>query len=165
MERIASYLDHTLLKADATPDKIDALCEQAKKYKFASVCVNSCYARRAAQNLNGTSVKVCCVVGFPLGACTSKAKAFEAADAADNGAEEIDMVINVGQLKAGNLQYVRDDISAVVNAVAGRAVVKVIIEACLLDDQQKTAACRAAMQAGASRIGTSNGPAIADGQQ
>ena len=112
------YIDHTLLKADATPEQIAKLCAEAKEYRFASVCVNSCYVPLAAKLLSGTDTKVCCVVGFPLGACLSEAKAAETRLAVEAGAEEVDMVINVGMAKAGEWDYVRSDIATVVAAGA-----------------------------------------------
>ncbi len=154
---IAQYIDHTLLKPDATPDQIDLLCEEAIQYGFASVCVNSCYIGRVAENLNGSGVMPCVVVGFPLGACTSAVKAFEAAEAATLGAEEVDMVINVGAAKTGDWDFVERDIEAVVQAVKGKASVKVIIETCLLSDVEKVQACLAAKRAGAAFVKTSTG--------
>ena len=154
---LAKYIDHTLLKPDATAAQIGKLCAEAVEYGFASVCVNSCYASLAAKLLAGTDVAVCCVIGFPLGACTSEAKAFEAADAVKNGAKEIDMVINVGAAKDGRWDAVEADIAAVVQAIDGRALLKVIIETCLLTDEEKLEACRAAVRAGADFVKTSTG--------
>lgn len=154
---LPKYIDHTLLKADATPEQITKLCHEAREYDFASVCVNTCYAGLATELLQGTDVKTCCVVGFPLGAMLPSAKAFEAAAAVENGASEIDTVINVGKMKAGELDYVRDDIAAVVNACKGKAIVKVIIESCLLTDQEKATVCTLAQQAGADFVKTSTG--------
>ena len=153
---IAGMIDHTLLKAPATAEQIEKLCAEAKTYHFASVCVNPCYVALAAKELKGTDVKVCTVVGFPLGANTSAVKAFETQDAIQNGAQEIDMVINVGAAKAGNFDAVRDDIAAVVKAANG-TLVKVIIEACYLTDEEKKAVCEAAAQAGADFVKTSTG--------
>ncbi|MBS6323176.1 MAG: deoxyribose-phosphate aldolase [Clostridium sp.] len=138
------YIDHTLLKADATPEQIAKLCAEAKEYRFASVCVNSCYVPLAAKLLSGTDTKVCCVVGFPLGACLSEAKAAETRLAVEAGAEEVDMVINIGMAKAGDWDYVRKDIAAVAAAAHPKAIVKVIIECCLLTDDEKVTACLAA---------------------
>ena len=154
---IARYIDHTLLKANATEDQIRKLCEEASEYQFASVCVNTCYVPLAAELLKGSGVKTCCVVGFPLGAMSTEAKAYEAADAVKNGAEEVDMVINVGAIKSGNWDYVKKDIERVVKASHDRALVKVIIETCLLTDEEKVMACTAAKEAGADFVKTSTG--------
>ena len=154
---LAKYIDHTLLKPDATEAQIEQLCAEAREYGFASVCVNSCYASLAARLLAGSDVAVCCVVGFPLGAATTAAKAFEAADAAQNGATEIDMVINVGAAKDGRWDYVEADIAGVAAAIEGKALLKVIIETCLLTDGEKNEACRAAVRAGADFVKTSTG--------
>lgn len=154
---LAKYIDHTLLKADATPEQIRKLCAEAEEYQFASVCVNSCYARLAHDCLRGRGVAVCCVVGFPLGAMTPRAMAYEARCAAEDGATEIDMVLPVGALKAGDDETVRETIGAVVEAVTGRAIVKVIIEACLLTDEEKVRACRLAESVGAAFVKTSTG--------
>ncbi len=154
---LAKYIDHTLLKPDATEAQIEQLCAEAREYGFASVCVNSCYASPAARLLAGSDVAVCCVVGFPLGAATTAAKAFEAADAAQNGATEIDMVINVGAAKDGRWNDVEADIAGVAAAIEGKALLKVIIETCLLTDAEKIEACRAAVRAGADFVKTSTG--------
>lgn len=154
---LAKYIDHTLLKADATPGQIKKLCAEAEEYQFASVCVNSCYARLAHDCLRGRGVAVCCVVGFPLGAMTPRAMAYEARCAAEDGATEIDMVLPVGALKAGDDETVRETIGAVVEAVTGRAIVKVIIEACLLTDAEKVRACQLAESVGAAFVKTSTG--------
>ena len=154
---LAKYIDHTLLKADATPGQIRKLCAEAEEYQFASVCVNSCYARLAHDCLRGRGVAVCCVVGFPLGAMTPRAMAYEARCAAEDGATEIDMVLPVGALKAGDDETVRETIGAVVEAVTGRAIVKVIIEACLLTDAEKVRACQLAESVGAAFVKTSTG--------
>ncbi|MEG2245322.1 MAG: deoxyribose-phosphate aldolase, partial [Erysipelotrichaceae bacterium] len=140
------YIDHTLLKADATYDKIKVLCEEAKEYDFASVCVNSYWVASCAKLLEGSDVKVCSVVGFPLGAMSSKAKAFEASDVIHNGASEIDMVLNIGEMKAGNFDVVLEDIKAVVDAADGRCV-KVILETCLLTKDEIVKACKLCMEA------------------
>ena len=139
---LAKYIDHTLLKADATAAQIKTLCAEAAQYHFASVCVNSCYAKLARDCLLGSDVAVCCVVGFPLGAMVARAMAYEAQCAVEDGASEIDMVIPVGALKAGEDEIVRETIRAVVKAAAPRAIVKVIIEACLLTDEEKIRACK-----------------------
>lgn len=154
---LAKYIDHTLLKPDATPGQIKKLCAEAEEYQFASVCVNSCYARLAHDCLRGRGVAVCCVVGFPLGAMAPRAMAYEARCAAEDGATEIDMVLPVGALKAGDDETVRETIGAVVEAVTGRAIVKVIIEACLLTDEEKVRACRLAESVGAAFVKTSTG--------
>lgn len=154
---LAKYIDHTLLKADATPGQIKKLCAEAEEYQFASVCVNSCYARLAHDCLRGRGVAVCCVVGFPLGAMTPRAMAYEARCAAEDGATEIDMVLPVGALKAGDDDTVRETIGAVVEAVTGRAIVKVILETCLLTDAEKVRACQLAESVGAAFVKTSTG--------
>lgn len=153
----AKYIDHTLLKADATEQQILQLCEEAKTYSFASVCVNPTWVKAAAAALEGTSVKVCTVIGFPLGASTTAVKVFETEDAIANGAEEIDMVLNIGALHSGLLEDVQKDIEGVVNAAKGKALVKVIIETSLLSDQQKRTACELAVLAGADFVKTSTG--------
>lgn len=155
---IASKIDHTLLKPDATPDEITELCEEAKKYHFASVCINPCYVKLCSSLLKGTDVRVCTVVGFPLGANTSKIKKLETEEAIRNGATEIDMVINVGRLKAGDYDYVENDILQVVNAAkSNNALVKVIIEAALLTDEEKVKACLICKRARADFVKTSTG--------
>ena len=138
---IAKYIDHTILKAEATVEDVKKLCVEAKEYGFASVCVNACYAKLVSTELKGSDVKTCVVVGFPLGAMTKEAKAFETTQAIENGANEIDMVINVGALKAKNYELLKEDIEAVVKAAKGKAIVKVIIETCLLTDEEKVKAC------------------------
>lgn len=153
---IAKYIDHTLLKADATQDKIELLCEEAASYGFASVCVNSAWVALSASLLKGTGVKVCTVVGFPLGAMSARAKAAEARLAVEDGADEIDMVISVGELKAGHDSAVLEDIKAVRSACPGK-VLKVIIEACLLTEEEKIRACRLSVEAGADFVKTSTG--------
>ena len=153
---IASMIDHTLLKPEATPAQIEKLCAEAAEYHFASVCVNPVYIPLAARLLKGTGVKVCCVVGFPLGAIAPEQKAAEAASCAAMGAEELDMVIHVGAAKAGNWALVQRDIEGVVKAAAGHTV-KVIIETCLLTDEEKVKACEAAKAAGAHFVKTSTG--------
>ena len=153
---IASMIDHTLLKPEATPAQIEKLCAEAAEYHFASVCVNPVYIPLAARLLKGTGVKVCCVVGFPLGAIAPEQKAAEAASCAAMGAEELDMVIHVGAAKAGDWALVQRDIEGVVKAAAGHAV-KVIIETCLLTDEEKVKACEAAKAAGAHFVKTSTG--------
>ena len=151
------YIDHTLLKPAATRADIAKLCTEAKEYRFASVCVNSAHIAEVAAALAGTDVAPCCVVGFPLGAMETEAKAFEAARAAALGAKEIDMVMDIGAAKEGDFARVEADISAVVSAIQGRAKLKVILECCLLTDEEKTAACLAAKRAGADFVKTSTG--------
>lgn len=153
---IAAMIDHTLLKPEATPAQIEKLCAEAAEYHFASVCVNPVYIPLAARLLKGTGVKVCCVVGFPLGAIAPEQKAAEAASCAAMGAEELDMVIHVGAAKAGDWALVQRDIEGVVKAAAGHTV-KVIIETCLLTDEEKVKACEAAKAAGADFVKTSTG--------
>ncbi|TCP53312.1 deoxyribose-phosphate aldolase [Tumebacillus sp. BK434] len=150
-------IDHTLLKADASPEAIDKLCEEARTYHFFSVCVNPVYVPRAAKNLAGSKVKVCTVIGFPLGANTTEVKAFEAQDAVAKGAHEVDMVISVGLLKAGELKAVYEDIKAVVDAVGDQALTKVIIETSLLTDLEKAIASLLTAAAGADFVKTSTG--------
>ena len=153
---LASYIDHTNLNPAATAEDIKKLCAEAREYGFASVCVNSSRVPLAASLLKGCGVSVCCVVGFPLGAMSSEAKAFEARRAVACGAAEIDMVVNIGLLKDGDVKAAEEDIRTVVEAVP-EAAVKVIIETCLLTDEEKTAACRAAEAAGAKFVKTSTG--------
>lgn len=153
---IASMIDHTLLKPEATPAQVEKLCAEAAEYHFASVCVNPVYIPLAARLLKGTGVKVCCVVGFPLGAIAPEQKAAEAASCAAMGAEELDMVIHVGAAKAGDWALVQRDIEGVVKAAAGHTV-KGIIETCLLTDEEKVKACEAAKAAGAHFVKTSTG--------
>jgi deoxyribose-phosphate aldolase len=155
---LARMIDHTLLKPDATPDQVAQLCFEARKYGFASVCINPTWVKLCAQLLQGSPVKVCTVIGFPLGATAPEVKAFETQNAIDNGASEIDMVINVGALKARDLEVVAVDIRGVVNAAHARgAIVKVIIEAVLLTDEEKTIACLLSKEAGADFVKTSTG--------
>ena len=154
--KLNKYIDHTLLKQDATVEQIDSLLSEAREYDFASVCVNPSWVSYAHSGLQGTDVKVCTVVGFPLGATTSAVKAFETKEAIQNGADEIDMVINVGALKSGNADLVESDIRAVVEA-SGDKLVKVIIEACLLTNDEKVLACQLAQKAGADFVKTSTG--------
>ena len=151
------YIDSTLLKSDATIEDITKLCEDAKKYHFASVCVNPYYVPLAKELVKDSTVEVCTVVGFPLGANTTNTKIFEAKEAIDNGAQEIDMVMNIGAAKENNWILVKRDISCVVKAVSGRALVKVIIETCLLTDDEKIKACNCAVEAGADFVKTSTG--------
>jgi deoxyribose-phosphate aldolase len=156
-KKIARFIDHTLLKPDATPEAIKKLCAEAIKYNFASVCVNPTNVAQASELLRGSNVKVCTVVGFPLGATTTTTKVIETRDAIANGAEEIDMVINVGALKSGKDNLVLDDIKAVVDAAKGKAIVKVILETALLSKEEKVKACLLAKMAGADFVKTSTG--------
>ena len=153
---IAKYIDHTLLKPEASEEAVRKLCAEARDFGFASVCVNGGFTELVARELKGSDVKTCVVIGFPLGAGTSAAKAFEAADAVSRGAEEIDMVLSVGRLRSGDTAAVREDIQSVVRSAEG-ALVKVIIETCLLTDEQKELACRLAEEAGAHFVKTSTG--------
>ena len=154
---IASMIDHTLLKQDATGEQIDRLCAESAEYHFASVCVNPYYVVRCVKNLKGTGVKVCTVVGFPLGATTMETKVFETLQAVASGAEEIDMVINVCALKSGHIRGVEQEIQAMAAAVEGKAILKVIIETCLLTDEEKVLACQIAKRCGADFVKTSTG--------
>ncbi|HHV45461.1 MAG TPA: deoxyribose-phosphate aldolase [Tissierellia bacterium] len=154
---IASKIDHTLLKPEATSDMIENLCKEAVEFGFAAVCVNPYYVKMAKSLLQGSNVKVATVVGFPLGANTSEVKAFEARKAVEDGADEIDMVINIGALKSKEYDYVLDDLKAVVEAVKGKAIVKVIIETCLLSEEEKIKACELSREAGADYVKTSTG--------
>lgn len=156
MNAIRTYIDHTLLKPDATPEQIRRLCTEADENGFASVCVNPAYVPLAAELLKDSAVNVCTVIGFPLGMNATAIKAAEALQAVQDGADELDMVIQVGQLKSGNLAYVEDDIRAVVEAGGGR-LVKVIIETALLTDEEKVTACQLARKAGADFVKTCTG--------
>jgi deoxyribose-phosphate aldolase len=153
----ARMIDHTLLKPEATKEQIVKLAEEAKTYHFASVCVNPTWVKTAYEILKDTDVKVCTVIGFPLGATTPEVKAFETKNAIENGASEVDMVINIGALKSGDDELVEKDIRAVVEAAKGKALVKVIIETCLLTDEEKVRACQLAVKAGADFVKTSTG--------
>ncbi|WP_066293295.1 deoxyribose-phosphate aldolase [Bacillus sp. FJAT-29937] len=154
---VAKMIDHTLLKADAAKEQIIKLCTEAKEYNFASVCVNPAWVKLSSELLNGTDVKVCTVIGFPLGASTPETKEFETKNAIENGATEVDMVINIGALKGGDHELVERDIRAVVNAAKGKALTKVIIETCLLSDEEKVRACELSVKAGADYVKTSTG--------
>lgn len=155
---LAHRIDHTLLKPDATIDEITLLCNEAAKYKFASVCVNPCYVPLCSRLLRGSGVKVCTVIGFPLGATTTAIKRAEAEEAIASGAEEIDMVINVGKLKSGDFKYVFTDVQQVVlTAKPKRLITKVILETCLLTDEEKIKACLICKEAGADFVKTSTG--------
>ena len=154
-QELFSYVDHTLLTPAATPEQIAALCAEAAEHGTASVCVNGSYVALAKKLLDGKA-KVCAVIGFPLGAMSTAAKAFEAAEAIRDGADEIDMVIHIGQLKAGNTDYVLEDIKAV-KAAIGDHILKVIIETCLLTEEEKITMCRLVTESGAEYIKTSTG--------
>ena len=154
-QELFSYVDHTLLKPEATPEQIAALCAEAAEHGTASVCVNGSYVALAKKLLDGKA-KVCAVIGFPLGAMSTAAKAFEAAEAIRDGADEIDIVIHIGQLKAGNTDYVLEDIKAV-KAAIGDHILKVIIETCLLTEEEKITMCRLVTESGAEYIKTSTG--------
>ena len=156
MNKIASYIDHTMLKADAPEELIRRYCREAREQQFCSVCVNTCHVPLVARELSGSGVKTCCVVGFPLGAMSTAAKAYEAAQAVSEGAQEVDMVMNIGALKDGNDALVEADIAAVVKASAP-ALVKVILETCLLTDEEKVRACQLSVKAGAAFVKTSTG--------
>ena len=153
----AKYMDHTVLKADTTRETVKRFCDEARQYHFASVCVNPCHVAYVHEQLKGSGVKTCCVIGFPLGANTTHIKAEEAREAVQNGAEEVDMVINIGALKDGEYEYVRSDIRAVVEAAHPAAAVKVIIETSALTDEEKKKACELAMEAEADFVKTSTG--------
>lgn len=156
-KQLAGLIDHTILKPEASIDEVKKVCIEALKYEFASVCINPCYVKYTADILKGSSVKVCTVIGFPLGANTTKVKAFEALNAIEDGAEEIDMVINIGALKNKDYEYVYNDIKAVVDTAADNALVKVIIETCLLTNDEKVMACNLSKDAGADFVKTSTG--------
>lgn len=157
MTNIAKMIDHTALKADTTKAQIEKLCAEAKEYGFMSVCVNPTWVETAANLLKDSEVKVCTVIGFPLGASTSETKAFETKNAIEKGATEVDMVINIGALKDKNDELVETDIRTVVEAAKGKALTKVIIETCLLTDEEKVRACELAVKAGADFVKTSTG--------
>lgn len=158
MKNIEKYIDHTLLKPESTTSQIKKICAEAREHGFMSVCVNSCHVKLVSEELKGSGVRTCCVVGFPLGAMATEAKAFEAAYCAKNGAAEVDMVINIGAAKEGNWELVEDDIRAVTGAAhENGALIKVIIETCLLTDEEKVKACEASMRAGADFVKTSTG--------
>ena len=156
-KEMSGMIDHTLLKQNATEEQIAKICEEAKENAFMSVCINPGYVKQCAELLKDTEVKVCTVIGFPLGATTSASKAFEAKDAIENGATEIDMVVNVGKIKSGNWEFVKDDIAAVAKEVNGKGLLKVIIETCLLNDDEKVKVCQIAKEAGADFVKTSTG--------
>lgn len=157
IDHINRYIDHTILKPDATREQIERICTEAMEYQFASVCVNSCWTAVCAELLKGSVVKVCSVVGFPLGAMKSESKAFEAKSCVLDGAQEIDMVINIGMLKSGDLEGVEKDIRLVREACGPGVILKVIIETCLLTDEEKIRVCTAAKECGADFVKTSTG--------
>ncbi|MBX8942118.1 deoxyribose-phosphate aldolase [Enterococcus faecalis] len=150
-------IDHTILKPEATEAAVQKIIDEAKEYNFFSVCINPCWVAFASEQLADTDVAVCTVIGFPLGANTPEVKAYEAADAIKNGANEVDMMINIGALKSQQYDYVRQDIQGVVDAAKGKALVKVIIETALLTDEEKVKACELAKEAGADFVKTSTG--------
>ncbi|MED1268053.1 deoxyribose-phosphate aldolase [Bacillus mycoides] len=154
---IAKLIDHTILKPNSTKEDVMKVIEEAKQYKFASVCINPTWVKLAGEELAGHDVDVCTVIGFPLGASTTETKAFETKDAIAKGATEVDMVINVGALKDGDNEFVEKDIYEVVQAAKGKALVKVIIETCLLTDEEKVRACELSVKAGADFVKTSTG--------
>jgi len=154
---VASYIDHTMLKPEAATSAFDKLCQEAVQYRFQSVCVNSCRVAYVARKLQGTGVKVCSVIGFPIGAMATRSKAFEAREAIADGAVELDMVINVGLLKSGDLKYVEEDMRAVRRATRANTVLKVIIETALLTQDEKVIACELAKKAGADFVKTCTG--------
>jgi deoxyribose-phosphate aldolase len=153
----AKYMDHTVLKPETTRETVKKFCDEAKHWKFASVCINPTHVKFVSEQIKGSGVKTCCVIGFPLGANTSFVKAVEAMEAVKNGAEEVDMVINVGALKDKDYERVYEDIKGVVEAAHPKALVKVIIETCLLTDEEKVKACELAKRAGADFVKTSTG--------
>ena len=154
--KLSKYIDHTLLKADASLEAIKKLCEEARDYDFKSVCVNTCNIPFCKKQLEGSDVLVCCVIGFPLGAMSTEAKVFEARDAIEKGADEVDMVINIGRLKDKDYAYVTQEIRKIKEAV-GDKTLKVIIETCLLTDEEKVKACECILQAKADFVKTSTG--------
>ena len=154
---VAKYIDHTMLKPEATIDAFDKLCNEALTFRFKSVCVNSCRVEYVAKKLRGTGIKVCSVIGFPLGAMDSRAKAFETRTVIENGAEEIDMVINVGALKERNLKLVEEDIRVVRRATRSTTILKVIIETSLLTEEEKVLACEISKKAEADFVKTCTG--------
>ncbi|WP_345239755.1 deoxyribose-phosphate aldolase [Pontibacillus salipaludis] len=155
--KLAKMIDHTQLKPDTAQEKIEQICQEAKEYGFASVCVNPYWVPFCYERLQDTDVKVCTVIGFPLGANTKELKAYETKQAIENGATEVDMVINIGALKSGDKETVQADIEAVVRATEGNALTKVIIETSLLTDEEKVTACELAKAAGADFVKTSTG--------
>ncbi|MFS0672856.1 deoxyribose-phosphate aldolase [Ornithinibacillus sp. 179-J 7C1 HS] len=157
IQNLEKFIDHTLLKPDTTKESILKIVEEAKEYEFASVCVNPHWVSLCYEHLKDTPVKVCTVIGFPLGATSTETKVFETKQAISEGATEVDMVINIGELKSGNDDFVKQDILAVVEAARGQALTKVIIETSLLTDDEKVRACKLAKEAGADFVKTSTG--------
>lgn len=157
MMKLAGLIDHTALKPDTTKEQIMKLCSEAIEYGFASVCVNPSYVKLCSELLENSAVKVCTVIGFPLGANTTATKVAEASEAIENGANEVDMVINVGAIKSGNLDLVKSDVEAVVQTAKGKALVKVILETCLLTEEEKIASCKICKEARADFVKTSTG--------
>ena len=162
--KINGYIDHTLLKASATEEEVRQLCGEAVAWRFAAVCVNPCFASLVSSELAGSGVKTCVVIGFPLGATFTSVKVCEAVEAVANGAQEVDMVMNIGALKDGRHDIVLNDIGAVVAGVSGRASVKVIIECCLLTRDEIVKSCELALEGGAQYVKTSTGFAAAGAQ-
>ena len=154
--KMSKYIDHTQLKQNATKEDIIKLCNEAKEYDFMTVCINPCWLSLATELLQGSDVKPCVVIGFPLGAMTTESKVFEAKDAVSKGAQEVDMVINIGKLKDGDYEYVKEEIRQIKEAI-GDKLLKVIIECCLLSDEEKVLACKASVEAGAEYVKTSTG--------
>ena len=157
IEKLNKYIDHTLLKPEATEGEIKALCEEAAEFDFMSVCIQPYWVKKAAAFLNNTDVKVCTVIGFPLGANTTEVKTFEAKEAVQNGAHEVDMVINIGALKDGDFETVKNDIYSIAQAIKGQAILKVIIETALLTDEEIIKASELTKEAGADFVKTSTG--------
>lgn len=157
MTSVLGMIDHTILKPEATREMVEVLCKEAMEYKFAAVCVNPYHVKFCKEILKDSNVKVATVVGFPLGANTKEVKAYETIDAINNGADEIDMVINIGAMKDKDYTRVKEDIESVVEAAKGKAIVKVIIETCLLTEEEKKKACELSMEAGAEFVKTSTG--------
>ncbi|AXI09499.1 deoxyribose-phosphate aldolase [Oceanobacillus sp. 143] len=156
-KELAKYIDHTQLKPETTKEQIKQIIDEAKEYEFASVCVNPYWVPYCQEHLRDSSVKVCTVIGFPLGASSTKTKVFETVQAIKDGADEVDMVINIGELKSANYDVVKADIAGVVNAAKNQALVKVIIETSLLTNDEKVQACELAKAAGADFVKTSTG--------
>jgi len=161
LKNLESYIDHTNVRPEASKQDIIKLCEEAREFNFKSVCVNPCYVELAKNNLYDTNINICAVIGFPLGANATSIKIFEATNAVHDGANELDMVINIGAVKSGDWFFVKKDIRSVIRSVAGRALVKVIIETCLLTQEEKIKVCKCAVDSGADFIKTSTGYSIA----
>lgn len=155
--KIQKYIDHTLLKATATPDDIEQLCKEAKEHHFYAVCVNGCYVKLAKEQVKDSQVKVAAVVGFPLGMMSIEAKILEALQCIKDGADEIDMVINVGMLKSGHFDHIKDEISSIKRGIGSHRVLKVILETCYLTKDEITAACNLAIASNADFVKTSTG--------